>query len=85
MNTKPVNIRDAAELSESAWALVDEAIRSGQMTLETGTKITLESNEFVGLVKWLSTVKVKKPKFLATPEDYVPAVTGDIDEKEDEA
>ncbi len=75
---KPVNVRDATELSELAWAMVDEALRSGSITLEANPKpIVLDGQELIGLIKWLATVKRNKPKFLATPEDFTPAQTGD--------
>jgi len=80
---KSVNVRDASELSEVAWAMVDEALRSGTITLEASPRpIVLDGQELIGLIKWVATVKKNKPKFLATPEDFTPAVTGDQDEEE---
>lgn len=59
-----------AELSEEAWALIDEALGAGTMTLRDGNTRLLDTKDIVRLAQWLATLRAKKPKVVASPEDY---------------
>lgn len=65
--------RDPAELQEIAWAMIDEALTAGTMTLQndSGKPIKLGSQDIVRIAQWLATSKVKKPAPVQTPEDFI--------------
>lgn len=60
---------DTEALSDEALILLDDAIRKGQLTLNSGKLMVLEAGEVINTAKWVvQTLKAKKPKFLETPE-----------------
>lgn len=61
---------DPGELSEQAWAMLKEAMTLGTMTLPGGRTMNLDPKDFVRVVQWLATQKAKKPKVVATAEDF---------------
>jgi len=66
-------------MAEVSWDLIDEAVRSGKMTLEDGeTVYRLNGELFVRLIQWLATSKAKKPQIVSKPEDFnLEETTGD--------
>lgn len=69
---KPEEKREPEQLSEDAWRMVEEAMRTGKMTLPSGRTITLEDEAFVRLAQWLATFRPKRPTLLPMRPDDLP-------------
>ena len=67
--------RDSEELSEASWAMLDEGLTTGQMTLPSGKVVTLDPTNFIRIVQWLATLKPRKPQGFQKPEDFAAPVT----------
>ena len=68
--TSPAKVREPYELQEQAWKLMDEAVRTGTMKLEDGTKIKLNADSMIRVIQWLASAKAKKPHLINPPEDF---------------
>ncbi len=66
----PPKVREPYELQEQAWKLMDEAVRTGTMKLEDGTKIKLNADSMIRVIQWLASAKAKKPHLINPPEDF---------------
>ena len=64
--------RTTAELQEISWELIEEALTKGTMTLLNSPEkpIHLMPQDIVGIAKWLSTNKARKPQLVPTAEDF---------------
>ena len=62
--------RSPAELAEHSWSLIDDAIRAGKYTLESGRIVDLDAEGITRLVQWTATIKARKPSGVPTPEDF---------------
>lgn len=57
---------DTEALSDESLILLDDTIRKGQITLETGKIFQLDPETIINTAKWaVQTLKVKKPRFIA--------------------
>ena len=64
--------KTTAELQEISWELIEEALTKGTMTLVHAPEkpIHLMPQDIVGIAKWLSTNKARKPQLVPTAEDF---------------
>ena len=63
------------QLAESAWSLVQEAVESGKMTLESGDIRVLPDSELVRLIQNVADLRAKRPKTVSIPEDLMASIT----------
>lgn len=70
------------ELTEQAWAMIEEALSTGVITLPNKTERPVDTNNLIRLVQWLATLRSKKPKLVNAPEDFsLKSTKGDKDAK----
>lgn len=68
--TPPAKVREPYELQEQAWKLMDEAVSTGTMVLESGIVVTLNADSLIRVIQWLASAKAKKPHLINPPEDF---------------
>ncbi|KKL61658.1 hypothetical protein LCGC14_2193110 [marine sediment metagenome] len=66
----PTKVREAYELQEQAWKLMDQAVSEGRMVLESGAIVTLNADSLIRVIQWLASAKAKKPHLINPPEDF---------------
>ena len=73
------------ELADIAWALVEEAMTQGTITIIGPDGIVPEKlslDQKLDIIKWLTQVKLKQKHAVESPEDFRPANTKGDDEDE---
>ena len=68
--TPPPKVREPYELQEQAWRLMDEAVSTGAMVLESGIVVSLNADSLIRVIQWLASAKAKKPHLISPPEDF---------------
>lgn len=67
--------RTPEELTAASWAALDEATRTGQITLPDGTVVVPEAKTLVDIFKWLAAFQGKPKKTPKAMDDWKPKET----------
>ena len=67
---------DPDTLAQSAWERINEAMHCGAMFMPSGRVVVLGPKEQIHLIQWLATQRVKRPRAVHKPEDFLPKPTG---------
>lgn len=63
-------VKEPHELQEEAWRLMNEAVTTGKMVLESGLEVHLNADSLIRVIQWLASAKAKKPHLISVPEDF---------------
>lgn len=63
------------QLAEVCWGLLNQGVQQRKITVPSGETVEVEAEQYVRLLQWAATLKIKKPKAVSKPEDYQPRQT----------